>query len=106
MTLTLGQVVSVWLGESSWVVTKREERVIRILGRLSKSPKSTKIEKMRCVWCYTSTTPFWRAGPEGSKTLCNACGVRFKRRSKDNPTLSLEKIIAISKPDLGGTHNK
>jgi len=23
-------------------------------------------------------TPQWRAGPEGAKTLCNACGVRYK----------------------------
>lgn len=24
-------------------------------------------------------TPLWRSGPDGPKTLCNACGVRFKK---------------------------
>ncbi|KAL9681799.1 hypothetical protein QQ045_013587 [Rhodiola kirilowii] len=32
----------------------------------------------RCSHCQVQKTPQWRAGPEGAKTLCNACGVRFK----------------------------
>ncbi|KAG6482625.1 GATA transcription factor 9-like isoform X1 [Zingiber officinale] len=32
----------------------------------------------RCVHCQTDKTPQWRTGPVGPKTLCNACGVRFK----------------------------
>ncbi|KAL3614662.1 hypothetical protein CASFOL_041419 [Castilleja foliolosa] len=32
----------------------------------------------RCSHCGVTKTPQWRAGPFGSKTLCNACGVRFK----------------------------
>ncbi|KAJ7540899.1 hypothetical protein O6H91_10G035200 [Diphasiastrum complanatum] len=32
----------------------------------------------RCSHCLTQRTPQWRAGPMGPKTLCNACGVRFK----------------------------
>ncbi|XP_020575265.1 GATA transcription factor 9-like [Phalaenopsis equestris] len=32
----------------------------------------------RCLHCETDKTPQWRAGPMGPKTLCNACGVRFK----------------------------
>ncbi|KAJ7526992.1 hypothetical protein O6H91_16G031000 [Diphasiastrum complanatum] len=32
----------------------------------------------RCTHCLTQRTPQWRAGPMGPKTLCNACGVRFK----------------------------
>ncbi|KAK3137071.1 hypothetical protein QOZ80_5BG0447400 [Eleusine coracana subsp. coracana] len=31
-----------------------------------------------CTHCMSSKTPQWRAGPLGPKTLCNACGVRFK----------------------------
>ena len=31
-----------------------------------------------CANCRTSKTPLWRNGPLGPKTLCNACGVRFK----------------------------
>ncbi|XP_047973238.1 GATA transcription factor 5-like [Salvia hispanica] len=32
----------------------------------------------RCSHCGATKTPQWRAGPEGAKTLCNACGVRYK----------------------------
>ncbi|KAF7063096.1 hypothetical protein CFC21_069626 [Triticum aestivum] len=32
----------------------------------------------RCTHCLSHTTPQWRSGPLGPKTLCNACGVRYK----------------------------
>ncbi|KGN53273.1 GATA transcription factor 5 [Cucumis sativus] len=32
----------------------------------------------RCSHCGVQKTPQWRTGPLGAKTLCNACGVRFK----------------------------
>jgi hypothetical protein len=32
-----------------------------------------------CVQCGTEKTPMWRSGPSGAKTLCNACGVRWKK---------------------------
>ncbi|RLM75677.1 GATA transcription factor 6-like [Panicum miliaceum] len=32
----------------------------------------------RCSHCGVQKTPQWRAGPKGAKTLCNACGVRYK----------------------------
>ncbi|XP_075497001.1 GATA transcription factor 7-like [Primulina tabacum] len=51
----------------------------------------------RCSHCGVTKTPQWRAGPLGSKTLCNACGVRFKSgrllpeyRPACSPTFSLE----------------
>jgi len=31
-----------------------------------------------CAHCHTGKTPLWRNGPLGAKTLCNACGLRFK----------------------------
>lgn len=38
-------------------------------------------KKMRrgCLHCGTVKTPQWRMGPEGKKTLCNACGVRYMK---------------------------
>ncbi|KAJ7533880.1 hypothetical protein O6H91_13G069100 [Diphasiastrum complanatum] len=35
-------------------------------------------EIRKCAHCLTQRTPQWRAGPAGPKTLCNACGVRYK----------------------------
>ncbi|KAK7321595.1 hypothetical protein VNO77_32398 [Canavalia gladiata] len=32
-----------------------------------------------CSDCNTSTTPLWRSGPKGPKTLCNACGIRQRK---------------------------
>ncbi|KAF7807514.1 GATA transcription factor 1 [Senna tora] len=50
------------------------------------SNKSTKAESVitistigrKCQHCGAEKTPQWRAGPLGPKTLCNACGVRYK----------------------------
>ncbi|XP_074286218.1 GATA transcription factor 5-like [Silene latifolia] len=51
----------------------------------------------RCSHCQVTKTPQWRAGPNGPKTLCNACGVRFKSgrlfpeyRPACSPTFSSE----------------
>ncbi|KAG2432976.1 hypothetical protein HXX76_008704 [Chlamydomonas incerta] len=32
-----------------------------------------------CRNCRATETPQWRCGPEGPRTLCNACGVRYKK---------------------------
>ncbi|XWS20235.1 hypothetical protein CRYUN_Cryun31cG0082800 [Craigia yunnanensis] len=32
----------------------------------------------KCFHCAAEKTPQWRTGPMGPKTLCNACGVRYK----------------------------
>uniref|UniRef100_A0ACD5Z587 Uncharacterized protein n=1 Tax=Avena sativa TaxID=4498 RepID=A0ACD5Z587_AVESA len=46
--------------------------------QLSASPSPPVQGDRRCSHCGVQKTPQWRAGPEGAKTLCNACGVRFK----------------------------
>lgn len=43
---------------------------------IKKQPADTPGRK--CVHCASEKTPQWRTGPMGPKTLCNACGVRFK----------------------------
>lgn len=51
----------------------------------------------RCSHCQVQKTPQWRTGPLGPKTLCNACGVRFKSgrlfpeyRPACSPTFSID----------------
>ncbi|XWS13525.1 hypothetical protein CRYUN_Cryun36dG0044300 [Craigia yunnanensis] len=51
----------------------------------------------KCRHCGAEKTPQWRAGPLGPKTLCNACGVRYKSgrlvpeyRPASSPTYSSE----------------
>lgn len=38
----------------------------------------SRVSMRKCSHCGSQTTPQWRAGPMGPKTLCNACGVRYK----------------------------
>nr|GEV98290.1 GATA transcription factor 12-like [Tanacetum cinerariifolium] len=52
----------------------------------------------KCLHCATDKTPQWRSGPMGPKTLCNACGVRYKSgrlvpeyRPASSPTFVLAK---------------
>lgn len=35
-----------------------------------------------CTDCKTTKTPLWRTGPDGPKSLCNACGIRRKRKGR------------------------
>ncbi|PWA78814.1 hypothetical protein CTI12_AA211360 [Artemisia annua] len=35
-------------------------------------------ENKKCTHCEITKTPQWREGPMGPKTLCNACGVRYR----------------------------
>ncbi|KAI3712847.1 hypothetical protein L1987_71415 [Smallanthus sonchifolius] len=55
------------------------------------------VQPRRCSHCLVQKTPQWRAGPLGAKTLCNACGVRYKSgrllpeyRPACSPTFSSE----------------
>mmetsp|Transcript_28331 Transcript_28331/g.67388 ORF Transcript_28331/g.67388 Transcript_28331/m.67388 type:complete len:351 (+) Transcript_28331:572-1624(+) len=36
--------------------------------------------RQACVQCFTISTPQWREGPQGARTLCNACGVRYRKQ--------------------------
>lgn len=50
---------------------KKQKRKVADGGGVAAQPR-------KCSHCGVTKTPQWRAGPLGSKTLCNACGVRFK----------------------------
>lgn len=45
-------------------------------GEIDPNPTGQPVRK--CLHCEITKTPQWRAGPMGPKTLCNACGVRYK----------------------------
>ncbi|KAJ0238898.1 putative GATA transcription factor 13 [Hirschfeldia incana] len=70
----------------------------------------------KCTHCESTKTPQWREGPGGPKTLCNACGVRFRSgrllpeyRPASSPTFiptvhsnSHRKIIEMRRKDEEG----
>lgn len=41
-----------------------------------------KTSSVKCKHCSSIETPEWRRGPDGSRTLCNACGLFFSKLSK------------------------
>ncbi|BBN16107.1 protein MpGATA4 [Marchantia polymorpha subsp. ruderalis] len=47
---------------------------------------SSKNTPRMCAHCSTTKTPLWRNGPDGPKSLCNACGIRHKKLGKKNPS--------------------
>eukprot|EP01095_Lingulamoeba_sp_RSL-Kostka_P002155 TRINITY_DN13046_c0_g1_i1.p1 TRINITY_DN13046_c0_g1~~TRINITY_DN13046_c0_g1_i1.p1 ORF type:complete len:127 (+),score=3.71 TRINITY_DN13046_c0_g1_i1:93-473(+) len=62
----------------------KEERIKR-----QKSPFPLNIY---CRSCFTKSTPEWRRGPDGYKSLCNACGLRYSAH------LRKEKLIKSNPP--------
>ncbi|XP_027333048.1 GATA transcription factor 16-like [Abrus precatorius] len=52
------------------------------------SPSSSE-QKKTCADCGTTKTPLWRGGPAGPKSLCNACGIRSRKKKR--------AILGISK---------
>lgn len=51
------------------------------IGKTSKSGKNRNAH-MRCLHCSSTETPEWRKGPGGPTTLCNACGLFYKKLIK------------------------
>lgn len=48
----------------------------------SKKRKHNSKTQLFCMQCGTLTSPEWRTGPEGPKTLCNACGLAWYKKNK------------------------
>ncbi|CAN6842157.1 unnamed protein product [Brassica oleracea] len=59
---------------------KKRQRKNKDQSSVSDSPQQFNADGTirMCTHCETTKTPQWREGPCGPKTLCNACGVRFR----------------------------
>ncbi|CAF2032217.1 hypothetical protein F2Q70_00033489 [Brassica cretica] len=83
-------------GDRVWPLVSKNQHANGEHGRKEKKEIAVGFQR-RCSHCGTNNTPQWRTGPVGPKTLCNACGVRFKSgrlcpeyRPADSPTFSSE----------------
>ncbi|KAG9459514.1 hypothetical protein H6P81_004022 [Aristolochia fimbriata] len=57
-----------------------------------------------CADCNTTKTPLWRGGPAGPKSLCNACGIRYRKRRR--ALLGLNTGVEKEKEKKGRKKNK
>ncbi|KAF8046919.1 hypothetical protein N665_3338s0004 [Sinapis alba] len=78
--------------------------------------------KKTCVDCGTNKTPLWRGGPAGPKSLCNACGIKSRKKrqaalgirqddnkikNKSNNTLSIDnQTVKNGKGEAGNVKNR
>ncbi|PNX84062.1 GATA transcription factor 18-like protein [Trifolium pratense] len=50
----------------------------------------------RCASCDTTSTPLWRNGPRGPKSLCNACGIRYKKEERRANAANVNATSAVT----------
>lgn len=55
---------------------KKKKKLAQLSGATAIKQRS--IGSKRCSHCQVRETPQWRDGPMGRKSLCNACGVRYR----------------------------
>lgn len=48
-------------------------------------------EPKACTECHTTKTPLWRGGPCGPMSLCNACGIRYRKKRREAMGLDANK---------------
>jgi GATA zinc finger len=51
----------------------------------------------RCHSCNRAETPEWRRGPDGARTLCNACGLHYAKLTRK---MAVNKNAALSGSNL------
>ncbi|KAI3474943.1 hypothetical protein Pfo_030254 [Paulownia fortunei] len=42
----------------------------------------------KCIQCHTTSTPQWRPAPDGTMSLCNACGLRYAKNLKSGSIMN------------------
>ncbi|KAG0277826.1 hypothetical protein BGZ95_005269 [Linnemannia exigua] len=60
----------------------------------------------RCQSCHSSDTPEWRRGPDGARTLCNACGLHYAKllkRQNEQAQQSPSRISTGLPSSISGT---
>ncbi|KAG0734520.1 hypothetical protein G6F23_012321 [Rhizopus arrhizus] len=52
----------------------------------------------KCQSCGTQSSPEWRRGPSGHKTLCNACGLRYSRSMARQEKMAQQRLPNSPQP--------
>ncbi|TCD60553.1 hypothetical protein EIP91_009869 [Steccherinum ochraceum] len=98
----------------------RSKRATSAGGATPGQPKSKYRKRSRatppgkCHSCNIRETPEWRRGPDGARTLCNACGLHYaklmRKRDKNGigpegkPAITIESLRASTAPGPSPPH--
>ncbi|KAK4800263.1 hypothetical protein SAY86_020750 [Trapa natans] len=85
-----------------FLIEKGLESLSGISSEESQTAAVTEQKKV-CADCGTSTTPLWRSGPAGPKSLCNACGI--KSRKKRRAVMNVESEKKTKKSSGSGSNS-
>lgn len=69
-------------------------------GTSDKKKKLKLADEYVCTDCGTLDSPEWRKGPNGPKTLCNACGLRWAKKEKKKANSNTPGNHSTSTPGL------
>lgn len=73
------------------------------LGKYKTKNPRIKRQVIKCKHCESIETPEWRRGPDGSRTLCNACGLFYSKLIKRYG--SREAGLVMKQRKIGGLTN-
>ncbi|KAG5607686.1 hypothetical protein H5410_029178 [Solanum commersonii] len=70
------------------------------------SPETSQSNVKTCADCGTTKTPLWRGGPAGPKSLCNACGIKSRKKRRAFLGLNNEEKKSKKSVALGHKNNE
>lgn len=59
-----------------------DESRVGFAGSDAKKRRGRAAPPGRCHSCNRAETPEWRRGPDGARTLCNACGLHYAKLTR------------------------
>ncbi|KAJ1677753.1 hypothetical protein EV182_005512, partial [Spiromyces aspiralis] len=87
-----------------YIRKKRNMHAPAVRGRQRKRAKRPEASPPNCCRsCGISDTPEWRRGPDGARTLCNACGLHYAKLTKKRAQESKprgEPTVPLNPPTL------
>ena len=69
----------------------------KILKKRVYNKKKKSVRLIKCFHCGEVQTPEWRRGPYGNRTLCNACGLYYRKLIKRFDTKNANLIMRFNK---------
>ncbi|KAJ2852145.1 hypothetical protein IWW36_000525 [Coemansia brasiliensis] len=75
-------------------IRKRRTVLSPARSKTRKRSRADAAQPNSCRSCGISETPEWRRGPDGARTLCNACGLHYAKLNKKRATEATHHPVA------------